>query len=77
VIDLIVRASGLNEVDPDKRAEMGMRPSMPLCQRCNRETTERNPIFAAPRKTWNPFERNQYRHFDFICVECRELLKRR
>ena len=76
-MDLIVRAGGANEVTPDKRAEMGMRPRMPICQRCNRETTERNPIFATQRPTWNPFDRDPIRNFDFVCVECRELLKRR
>jgi len=76
-MDLIVTAGGRNEVTPDKRAEMGMRPKSPVCQRCNRETTERNPIFAAPRQGWNPFAKDFNRQFDFICVECRERLKRR
>lgn len=63
--------------DPDKLAEQGVVAMAPICQRCSREHSFENPIWATQRKVWNPYDPDRLsRQFDIICSRCREEMRR-
>lgn len=63
--------------DPEVLGAEGLVPKAPLCHRCGREATFKNPVGVTFRPTWNPYGLDNHRHLDALCFECREFIARR
>lgn len=66
-------------IPPGRRAEYLEKTHFPTCDRCQREGSERNPVIlgnARPSMLQSEKARGVTRR-DAVCVECRDLLKRR
>lgn len=63
-------------IPPGARVARGARYERPACDRCRRESTDRNPVMLTERKAWTPEHHNSGRH-DAICYECRLAMKGR
>jgi hypothetical protein len=72
MIEIFSHIPKVREFDAEERAEMGMAPRAPLCQRCNREATFANPVGVTLRRSWNPLDKNPRAGLDALCAECRE-----
>lgn len=60
-------------IPPGPKAQYGVMPKMPTCERCWRPSTERNPIFLTERPSWTGDRVGMRR--DAICNECRLAMK--
>ena len=64
-------------IPPGQKVDIGRRYQFPTCDRCLRESSERNPVILSKGRPSHDF-REALRGFerrDAICFECRLLLK--
>ena len=72
---IIIPRYNVPGIDPEKLGQQGLRPRAPLCQRCGREATDKNPVGVTLRRSWNPLDRNPRAGLDALCAECRENMR--
>ncbi len=56
-------------------APLKERTGMPVCSRCQRETTERNLVQLGQRRSWTV--RGYQVQYDIVCSECCEEMRKR
>ena len=62
-------------IPPGQRVYRGQRTSFPTCDRCHRESSDRNPVMLDERKPWDVNGIPERR--DAVCYECRLALQGR
>lgn len=64
-------------IPPGERIEVGQKYSWPACDRCLRESSERNPVIVSPPRPSHSFReavtKGVFRR-DALCEECRLIL---
>jgi hypothetical protein len=63
-------------IPPGVRVQEGEHTPRPTCDRCQRTSSERNPIMLSQRRAWTPEHHDAGRR-DAICYECRLAMKGR
>ena len=64
-------------IPPGQKVDVGRKYQYPACDRCLRESSERNPVLLSPERPSHDFHealRGQMRR-DALCSECRLALK--
>lgn len=67
-------------VPAGEQVQTGKQYEFPTCDRCRRESSERNPVMLSARKTWDQRElarADRFKRRDAICYECRLAMKGR
>jgi len=64
-------------IPPGQRVDIGRRYQYPACDRCLRESSDRNPVLLSPKRPSLDFReaiKGRMRR-DALCAECRLALK--